>query len=263
MDEKLEKELFDRYEFLRPTQDKSVVEKNIEIMAKQMPDEIIEDLEKIEESTGKKGIISDKIKNYKNKYDPNIYNEKIEPIEDLMVFGIMCDDGWFNLLDSLFSKIQNYLNKNPDLKEDFKVEEVKEKYGSLRVYYSGGDDYINDLVEQAENKSITICEVCGEKGKLCNNAYDIEFINNSFYKVPAKGKGWFKTLCRSDAEKLGYIYDKEKISDNEAYEILVKRKEENDNTLANREKYYEGYIEDAEKENKKIERYLYILKERL
>ena len=263
MDEKLEKQLFEKYEFLRPTQDRSIVEKNMEIMAKQMPDEKIKDLEDMEESLGHKGLISDTLQERKNKHDPEIYGEEIEPINDLMVFGIQCDNGWYNLLDELFYNIQNHLNKHPELKETFKIEEVKEKYGTLRVYYYGGDDYIDKLVTKAEKKSGNICEVCGAKGKLCTTASDIAFINNSFYKVPSENNGWYKTLCKADAEKLHYMYDKEKISDSEAYRILVKRKAENDDTLANRDTYSDEYIEYAEKENRKIEKYLDILKKRL
>ena len=263
MDEKLERVLFEKYEFLRPTQDRSIVEKNMEIMAKQMPEEKLKDLEDIEESLGHKGLISNSIKEYKNKYDPDIYDKEIEPINDLMVFGMQCDNGWYDLLDDLFSKIQVYLNKHLELKRSFKVDEVKEKYGTLRVYYSGGDTYIDDLISKAENKSETICEVCGAKGKLCTTAYDIEFLNGSFYKVPSDDRGWFKVLCKSDAEKLGYMYDKKKISDSEAYKILMKEKAENDETLSNRYQYSESYIEEVKRENEKIEKYLDILKKRL
>jgi len=263
MDEKLERRLFEKYEFLRPTQDESIVEKNMEIMAKQMPNEKIKDLEEMEDSLGHKGLISDKMKEYKNKNDPEIYGEKIEPIEDLMVFGIQCDNGWYSLIDDLFYNIQIHLNKHPELKGSFKIEEVKEKYATLRVYYYGGDDYIDKLVTEAENESGNICEVCGADGKLCTTDYDIEFINDSFYKVPSENNGWYKTLCKTDAKKLNYMWDKEKISDSEAYDILIKEKAENDYTLATRYKYAETYVKYAEKENKKIERYLDIIKKRL
>ena len=42
------------------------------------------------------------------------------------------------------------------------VEQVKEKFGILRYYYSGDD--IDDLVGAAEFASITTCEECGEVG---------------------------------------------------------------------------------------------------
>lgn len=56
------------------------------------------------------------------------------------------------------------------------VIQVKEKFGSLRFYYNGGDEYIRGLVTMAEGMSGRTCEVCGASGK-------------------ASGSGWIRTLC--------------------------------------------------------------------
>jgi hypothetical protein len=39
--------------------------------------------------------------------------------------------------------------------------QVKEKFGILRFYYQGGDDYVRGLVRMAENMSAVTCEQCG------------------------------------------------------------------------------------------------------
>ena len=39
--------------------------------------------------------------------------------------------------------------------------QIKEKFGGLRLYYSGGDSYIAKLVDEAERKSYETCECCG------------------------------------------------------------------------------------------------------
>jgi NADH pyrophosphatase NudC (nudix superfamily) len=57
-----------------------------------------------------------------------------------------------------------------------KFDQVKEKFGGLRIYHSGGDDYIDGLIGMAESFSYKICEICGERGQ------------------PNKG-GWISTLC--------------------------------------------------------------------
>ena len=78
-------------------------------------------------------------------------------------------------------------NDESDLNyEPVKFDQVKEKFGGLRVYFSGGDDYIEGLVSMAESFSYKICEVCGERGK------------------PNKG-GWIVTLCDKCRNK---SYDK-------------------------------------------------------
>lgn len=42
--------------------------------------------------------------------------------------------------------------------------QVKEKFGTLRFYYSGGDDYVFGLVAMAEAMSASTCEECGDPG---------------------------------------------------------------------------------------------------
>jgi hypothetical protein len=113
--------------------------------------------------------------------------------ESCLSFGVECGDGWYDIISSLcwmiaqhetnISNNKLYLEKNNPEKlkntpEYFpvKFDQVKEKFGGLRVYFSGGDDYINGLVRMAESFSYKICEVCGEKGS------------------PNKS-GWISTLC--------------------------------------------------------------------
>lgn len=54
--------------------------------------------------------------------------------------------------------------------------QVKEKFGTLRFYYNGGNRYIDGLVSMAESMSAVTCEVCGNQGK-------------------STGGGWIKTVC--------------------------------------------------------------------
>ncbi len=82
------------------------------------------------------------------------------------------DDGWFALSDSLCSE----LNKL----EKIKLEQVKEKFGALRVYYCLSDDTKKEEVEELRNqadaiiskyeeKSLVTCHSCGSiSGTLTN-----------------------------------------------------------------------------------------------
>lgn len=87
-----------------------------------------------------------------------------------------CSDGWFQLLWDLSTKIDAHLKSHPELKKHFSPTQVKEKFGGLRFYFYGGDEVIDKYVEEAEELSYTICELCGKPGK------------------PNK-EGWIKTLC--------------------------------------------------------------------
>ncbi len=114
--------------------------------------------------------------------------------------GICVGEGWWPILEVLCGHIDSYtkwinntraarLKENmhnlvvPDEVPQVVVAQIKEKFGSLRFYYDGGDNYIRGLVTMAESWASHTCEVCGELGT-------------------ARHGGWIKTLCdEHDAER--------------------------------------------------------------
>jgi hypothetical protein len=86
-----------------------------------------------------------------------------------------CGDGWFNLIYSLSHLIEQIVKK--DNLKDFKVIQVKEKFGCLRYYIENTNKDIFDLTIKASNQSCFICEECGQLGELRQDL------------------GWLKTLC--------------------------------------------------------------------
>jgi hypothetical protein len=126
------------------------------------------------------------------KYPLLFDNRHKSPMESCLAFGVECNLGWHELLSSLCWRISQHEKNIEDRKRiladqpekikteleyvPVKFDQVKEKYGGLRVYFSGGDDYVDGLVSMAEEYSYKVCEVCGNAGK------------------PNKG-GWITTLC--------------------------------------------------------------------
>jgi len=138
-----------------------------------------------------------------------------------MCWGFDCGDGWYNIINIMCYTIQSHIEHSIKSREfDIKFNEdleqarnnnwekwpqywareprvvskavpqvvatqVKEKFGGLRFYYTGGDDYINGVVAMAELMSERTCEECGDPGQL--------YI-----------KGWHKTLCVKHAKEQGY-----------------------------------------------------------
>jgi hypothetical protein len=111
-------------------------------------------------------------------------------------------EGWYPIVRKLSHAIQNYIdqwNKRneylrtrggngvdiSDLQDvvQVTVAQVKEKFGGLRFYYEGGDDYIAGLVEMAEIWAENTCEVCGEHGNLRGDL------------------SWIRTLCDEHYEE--------------------------------------------------------------
>jgi hypothetical protein len=113
---------------------------------------------------------------------------------------IECDDGWYDLLDKLCYLVQNELSRRISLKEPLEYFcwiQIKEKFGGLRAYAYGSNDYIHGLIAMAESMSYSICEYTGEKGKLRKQKKD-EVTGDI---IPA----WMKTFSDKEAERQGYI----------------------------------------------------------
>lgn len=63
------------------------------------------------------------------------------------------------------------------------ADQVKEKFGGLRFYHHGGDDYCDGVIQMAEAMSMVTCEECSATGKT-------------------GGRGWIKTLCETHRKKI-------------------------------------------------------------
>lgn len=122
---------------------------------------------------------------------PNLFENRYKgPQYSCLSFGIECGDGWYDLIRTVCWDIKNHeeninrqtewkLKENPNYVSDYypvKFDQIKEKYGGLRLYYSGGDDFVTGLTHFAESMSYKVCEICGNRGE------------------PSKG-GWISTLC--------------------------------------------------------------------
>jgi len=90
---------------------------------------------------------------------PKIFKNRDGSVMDTcMAWGFECDSGWFDVIDILCHEIQHYLDwKYKDLPEDERdamqvvADQVKEKYGTLRFYYHGGDEVVEGMVMMAES----------------------------------------------------------------------------------------------------------------
>jgi hypothetical protein len=140
------------------------------------------------------------------------------PKETLICFGCECNDGWFDILDNLcgfitnLQKSRSYFLTKKDGEfisfhcPDVTFVQIKEKYGTLRVYWHFSDwdytelssqikdseeldkhisrytDVIESAIDFCEYLSSKTCEVTGKPGKLYSD-------------------GWCVTLCKEEAIK--------------------------------------------------------------
>jgi hypothetical protein len=111
---------------------------------------------------------------------PQLFTQKdLPPTQSNMCFGFECGDGWFTLLDNLCKIIYD----DRGYSYDVTVTQVKEKFGGLRFYYTGGNDFISGAVMLAEKMSEHICEECGDKGSINYDA------------------GWLRCRCEKHKEE--------------------------------------------------------------
>jgi hypothetical protein len=114
-----------------------------------------------------------------------------------MHWGMECGDGWYDLLDTLLQKL-DYISNHSGVQVI--ANQIKEKFGTLRFYYSTVvktdlntdpivEKIIEDVVSNAERRSAYICENTGKGGYLCSRGVG----------------GWLKTLCKEEADKEQYI----------------------------------------------------------
>jgi hypothetical protein len=78
---------------------------------------------------------------------------------------IYCGDGWFDIVRMMCRNIQSHLDWKPEVTQ-VTVTQIKEKFGTLRFYYDGGDEHISGIASMGEAMSEITCEVCGAKGEL-------------------------------------------------------------------------------------------------
>ena len=101
----------------------------------------------------------------------HILKPRNSPNHALAMFGFECGDGWYDMLFNLLTNIENYLKTQPkDVVDSFCVQQVKEKFGTLRFYCSG-DNEIEKLINAAEDISAVTCEACGKPGKMRNGGW--------------------------------------------------------------------------------------------
>ena len=81
-----------------------------------------------------------------------------DPKETCMCWGFP-GNGWYWLLDKLCQHLQWNIDRNGD--PQLKAVQVKEKFGSLRVYTEGGNAEQHAVIHFAEALSYGICETCG------------------------------------------------------------------------------------------------------
>ena len=117
--------------------------------------------------------------------DPSFFPGHEDPKKSCMYFGFEIGDGWVPLVKELLL-LAKHNKHHPWPKDDtsfdtFTVDQVKEKYGGLCFYYSGGNKQFDGAAQFAEQLSLHTCMTCGLPGTLRST------------------HGWLGTFCNTHA----------------------------------------------------------------
>jgi len=95
-----------------------------------------------------------------------------------------CSAGWQDLLERACARIWAAVQADGGT---FKFTQIKEKYGTARLYWEGSlspeaDARVEEIIDLAEARSACTCEVCGAEGRL------------------HRAGGWLMTRCAAHAQ---------------------------------------------------------------
>ena len=103
--------------------------------------------------------------------------------QSCMYFGIQVLSGWYHILYRLSSSISTVVSEKTLDPQEYCYEQIKEKFGLLRVYMCGGTTQeMAQAIQRAEEESARTCEVCGREGQQTN-------------------KGWMRVRCKDCEER--------------------------------------------------------------
>lgn len=98
-------------------------------------------------------------------------------------YGCIAPDGWKNIVLET-DEMLNHVDP------DYKIAQVKEKYGTLRYYFDSNCDYgsverkiMDAIIVWAETLSAHTCEHCGKNGKLRTETYYMRTLCDECNKI--------------------------------------------------------------------------------
>ncbi len=122
---------------------------------------------------------------------PHVFSDRYASMQTTaMCWGFDCGSGWYQIIKKAASKLEPLIiaarAENPEAAAQgfFRASQIKEKWGTLCFYLSGGTDEMYSIVEEAARKSAKICETCGKPGRI------------------RKTHGWLTTRCAKCARDL-------------------------------------------------------------
>lgn len=102
-------------------------------------------------------------------------------------------------------EIQEYLNTLPKKeRKKFIITQIKEKYGSLRIYMNYYTKELDKIISKYEKLSEITCVICGQKATYMSVGYILPYCDNC--KNKDKSQKYKKINKRNKAYKMSFAF---------------------------------------------------------
>ena len=98
------------------------------------------------------------------------------------------DEGWLQIMREGCALIEAILKEDPTI--PFQIMDIKEKFGTLRFYYIGGNEQIDEIADRMMELTSSACQRCGKPGTLYT-------------------RGWMYVACPDHVNKKDILHDEQ------------------------------------------------------
>lgn len=119
------------------------IEELLPLVTEDTPDDDIHSVELV--------LLSNLVADYDDAHYPVNLNSPFE------LFGAEIGKGWLPLIEPIIERVHE-LNKAG---ADVRISQIKEKWGSLTIYFDSAPEELWKMAQEAAEKSMMICEQCG------------------------------------------------------------------------------------------------------
>lgn len=120
--------------------------------------------------------------------------------------------GWRIAFGKQLSKDLKAALKKDGIIKTFRFQQIKEKYGTLRLYNNGEGENTHKVIRYYENLSMCYCFMCGKPARYCTQGW-IEYLCEDCFKEIERYDddadpefSEYKKLCRLKEEDIPRVY---------------------------------------------------------
>ena len=141
---------------------------------------------------------------------PILFKQKDLPMtETCMCWGIECPPGWYDVVKDVCDKIETINNTvGKQFKFEIQATQVKEKFGTLRIYLAAYSLDIENMSDEDHNIMYTLEEICEDvvARAECQTENICKICGKPIYEGNrVVSKGWIGFYCKECADKKSVV----------------------------------------------------------